>query len=59
MRDTDHEFTPTGQGNVVSIEFNLLYRWHAATSESDTAWINMAFQRAFKKDLTKVKAITI
>ena len=35
MRYLDHEVSPRGEGNVVSIEFNLLYRWHAAVSEHD------------------------
>ena len=36
MRESSHEVSPRGEGNVVSIEFNLLYRWHAASSEQDT-----------------------
>jgi linoleate 10R-lipoxygenase len=39
----DHEVSPRGQGNVVSIEFNLLYRWHAAVSEHDTKWTEDLF----------------
>ena len=35
MRDTNHEVSPRGEGNVVSIEFNFVYRWHAASSEQD------------------------
>jgi linoleate 10R-lipoxygenase len=35
MRETSHEVSPRGEGNVVSIEFNLLYRWHATSSEQD------------------------
>ncbi|KAF9524957.1 heme peroxidase [Crepidotus variabilis] len=47
MRDAGHEFCPTGQGNVVSIEFNLLYRWHATLSQPDTEWISGFFSKAF------------
>jgi len=55
MREVDHEVSPRGEGNVVSIEFNLLYRWHAALSEQDTIWIEKEFSRFFKgKDLSKV-----
>jgi len=43
MRDLDHSFVPVGQGNVVSVEFNLLYRWHSAISASDTAWTTKMF----------------
>ncbi|GAA5977217.1 hypothetical protein JCM5350_003259 [Sporobolomyces pararoseus] len=28
-----------GTGNAVSIEFDLLYRWHACVGEKDTKWI--------------------
>lgn len=31
--------TPKGVGNQVSVEFNLIYRWHAATSTHDEAWM--------------------
>jgi hypothetical protein len=40
----DHVFDasgiPSGIGNQVSAEFNMIYRWHAATSNHDEAWIN-------------------
>jgi linoleate 10R-lipoxygenase len=39
MRDESHSFSPVGEGNVVSIEFNQLYRWHATTSEPDAKWM--------------------
>ncbi|KAH9961421.1 heme peroxidase [Lactifluus volemus] len=35
MRESNHDVSPRGEGNVVSIEFNLLYRWHATSSEPD------------------------
>jgi len=38
MRDLNHSISPRGQGNVVSAEFNLLYRWHATLSEENTQW---------------------
>ncbi|GAA5936600.1 peroxidase/cytochrome P450 family protein [Sporobolomyces koalae] len=28
-----------GKGNTVSIEFDLLYRWHACVSQKDTKWV--------------------
>lgn len=45
MRQIDHEVSPQGQGNVVSIEFNLLYRWHATISEQDAKWTEDEFAR--------------
>jgi len=42
-RDPDHEVSPRGQGNVVSVEFNLLYRWHATISEEDVRWTKNHF----------------
>jgi len=29
---------PSGVGNAVSVEFNLIYRWHACISERDAIW---------------------
>lgn len=48
MRDTDHGFVPVGEGNVVSIEFNLLYRWHATLSSQDTAWTTKMLEGLLK-----------
>lgn len=47
MRELDHEFAAQGEGNVVSIEFNLLYRWHATLSEHDTKWTEDEFKKIF------------
>ncbi|KAF8907810.1 heme peroxidase [Mucidula mucida] len=44
IRRSDHTFSPRGEGNVVSIEFNLLYRWHATLSKADTEWTNNEFK---------------
>ncbi|CAA7270854.1 unnamed protein product [Cyclocybe aegerita] len=48
MRELDHDFAPTGEGNVCSVEFNLLYRWHATLSEPDTEWITGFFDNVFE-----------
>ncbi|KAF9472120.1 heme peroxidase [Pholiota conissans] len=48
IREASHNFTPVGEGNVVSVEFNLLYRWHSTLSAQDTEWFeNDVFKRAF------------
>jgi len=46
----DHEGSPRGIGNQVSAEFNMIYRWHSATSNSDEAWANAFFKDIFGKD---------
>ena len=46
-RNFDHSLTPRGEGNVVSIEFNLLYRWHACMSQQDTSWTEQVFKKLF------------
>ncbi|KAL1717727.1 heme peroxidase [Schizophyllum commune] len=51
MRRESHEFSPQGEGNVVSIEFNLLYRWHAALSAQDTKWTEGLFKSVFGEDV--------
>ncbi|KAJ7182581.1 heme peroxidase [Mycena crocata] len=47
-REPSHDLTPRGEGNVVSIEFNLLYRWHATLSEQDTKWTENLFNELFE-----------
>lgn len=39
----NNSVSPRGEGNVVSVEFNLMYRWHSTLSEPDTAWIEQKF----------------
>lgn len=39
--------SPRGEGNAVSIEFNLLYRWHASISKQDEKWLNGIFGELF------------
>ncbi|KAF7303748.1 hypothetical protein MIND_00604400 [Mycena indigotica] len=49
-RSANHALSPRGEGNVVSIEFNLLYRWHATLSEKDTQWTEDLFKGIFERD---------
>ncbi|KAK3395060.1 linoleate diol synthase [Podospora didyma] len=43
----DPEGTPKGVGNQVSVEFNLLYRFHSCISKKDERWINDFFLKLF------------
>ncbi|CRK31341.1 hypothetical protein BN1723_015743 [Verticillium longisporum] len=43
----DSEGIPRGIGNQVSVEFNMVYRWHSAISGSDETWTNELFHRVF------------
>ncbi|ORY87395.1 heme peroxidase, partial [Leucosporidium creatinivorum] len=36
---------PRGVGNAVAVEFNILYRWHAAISAQDEEWIEMEMKK--------------
>jgi len=48
IRKSDHSLVDRGQGNSNSVEFNLLYRWHATLSEADEKWVEDMFTREFK-----------
>ncbi|KAI0091665.1 linoleate diol synthase [Irpex rosettiformis] len=39
IRDANHSLFERGRGNVCSVEFNCLYRWHATTSQHDEKWV--------------------
>lgn len=57
-RELDHSVSPRGEGNVVSLEFNLLYRWHAAISQADTEWTEKVFEELFQtKEFKSVSTI--
>ncbi|KAG2059443.1 heme peroxidase [Suillus hirtellus] len=55
FREQTHDVSPRGAGNAVSLEFNMLYRWHAAMSRQDEAWI----ERTFKNILPDRDPLTI
>ncbi|KAK1671336.1 linoleate diol synthase [Colletotrichum godetiae] len=40
--------TPEGTGNQVSVEFNLIYRWHCTISPKDAKWTEKAFREQLK-----------
>ncbi|KAH9056259.1 linoleate diol synthase [Lactarius vividus] len=55
IRDLDHKLFERGRGNVCSVEFNCLYRWHATTSEADEKWVERLMGNVFKgRDLDKL-----
>jgi hypothetical protein len=47
----DMEGAPRGIGNQVSIEFNMIYRWHSAISAEDEKWTNDLFHKIFGPDV--------
>jgi len=48
IRTAKHDLVPRGEGNVVSVEFALLYHWHATTSKTDEDWLaNDVFARIY------------
>ncbi|KIM34230.1 hypothetical protein M408DRAFT_59813 [Serendipita vermifera MAFF 305830] len=47
IRNADHTIVERGTGNANSVEFNLLYRWHATLSEPDVSWLERTFTSSF------------
>ncbi|KAF8159445.1 linoleate diol synthase [Crassisporium funariophilum] len=47
IRKEDHSLFERGKGNVCSVEFNCLYRWHATTSQEDEQWTQKVFGQLF------------
>ncbi|KAH6916274.1 heme peroxidase [Coprinopsis sp. MPI-PUGE-AT-0042] len=54
IRNIAHEFVAVGEGNVRSIEFNLVYRWHSTLSAEDTEWTEKTFKKMFGNDVDGV-----
>ncbi|KAJ9651806.1 hypothetical protein H2198_008931 [Neophaeococcomyces mojaviensis] len=46
----DTSGTPSGIGNQVSCEFNLVYRWHSAISKKDEAWSNAMYAKILGRE---------
>ncbi|KAG2127995.1 heme peroxidase [Suillus clintonianus] len=44
FREETHDVSQRGAGNAVSLEFNMLYRWHAALSRQDEVWLEHTFR---------------
>ncbi|KAH0556979.1 hypothetical protein GP486_005233 [Trichoglossum hirsutum] len=56
----NEEGAPRGIGNQVSIEFNLLYRFHPAISERDEKWTQDFYKELFPgKEPSKVEPIEL
>ncbi|KZT65024.1 linoleate diol synthase [Daedalea quercina L-15889] len=47
IRNLDHSLFERGRGNVCSVEFNCLYRWHATTSQPDEQWVEALSEKIF------------
>ncbi|EJU03113.1 linoelate diol synthase [Dacryopinax primogenitus] len=47
VRKADHSLLDRGTGNAVSVEFNLLYRWHSPISLEDEKWTEGLFRTIF------------
>ncbi|KAF8916280.1 heme peroxidase [Mucidula mucida] len=57
FRTPDHATFERGKGNVCSVEFNCLYRWHATTSQKNEKWVERLMSDIFKgKPLPEITA---
>lgn len=51
--------TPRGVGNQVSVEFNLLYRFHSAISKRDELWLDDFFDKMYPDRKGSLEELTI
>lgn len=55
----DEEGVPIGVGNQVSVEFNLVYRWHSAISRKDEQWTTDLYHQLFpSKSAAEIAALS-
>lgn len=47
IRSNNHQIVGRGEGNACSVEFNLLYRWHATLSAADEQWTEQMMSAQF------------
>lgn len=47
FRDTNHQPVGRGEGNHVSVEFDILYRWHSVVSTKEEDWTLNIIQSLF------------
>ncbi|CUA76356.1 prostaglandin-endoperoxide synthase 2 [Rhizoctonia solani] len=47
FKDPNNQPVGRGQGNHVSVEFNILYRWHSVPSDEDENWTTGVFKKLF------------
>lgn len=61
--DSPGDLVSRGIGNQVSVEFNVLYRWHATTAQDDITWTENMMNKIFggkaldKLELTDFQAV--
>ena len=54
----DKSVFPLSTGNQVSVEFNLIYRWHPTVSARDEKWTQNFFQKIFPgQDVSKLSLV--
>jgi linoleate 8R-lipoxygenase/9,12-octadecadienoate 8-hydroperoxide 8R-isomerase len=53
------EALPSGIGNIVSLEFNYIYRWHPAVSKEDTKHVENVFKSVLGDDWENVSILTL
>ncbi|KAH7335744.1 heme peroxidase [Rhizoctonia solani] len=58
FRDTNHTPVGRGEGNHVSVEFDILYRWHSVVSHNEEKWTLGLLEKLFPGknpgELTKI-----